>query len=143
MIHFYVFYFSFCPLYMYSGTLFPCSQPDRFLMRLAIVLMSFTSFPFPRIAWKSGSVVQNVSCLLVCGMICIGGMVTGLWNGGMYSMVGRRNDTMRLRMRTGMNGGMDEILMASLDLDVCIYNMLYVDADENRQARQNEQIRFY
>jgi len=36
-------------------------------------------------------------------------------------MVGRRNDTMRLRMRTGMNGGMDEILMASLDLDVCIY----------------------
>jgi len=88
-------------------------------------------------------VVQNVSCLLVCGMICIGEMVTGLWNGGMYSMVGRRNDTMRLRMRTGMNGGMDEILMASLDLDVCIYNMLYVDADENRQARQNEQIRFY
>jgi len=61
----------------------------------------------------------------------------------MYSMVGRRNDTMRLRMRTGMNGGMDEILMASLDLDVCIYNMLYVDADKNRQARQNEQIRFY
>jgi len=50
---------------------------------------------------------------------------------------------MRLRMRTGMNGGMDEILMASLDLDVCIYNMLYVDADKNRQARQNEQIRFY
>jgi len=42
-----------------------------------------------------------------------------------------------------MNGGMDEILMALLDLDVCIYNMLYVDADENRQARQNEQIRFY
>jgi len=70
-------------------------------------------------------------------------MVTGLWNGGMYSMVGGRNDTMRLRMRTGMNGGMDEILMASLDLDVCIYNMLYVDVDENRQARQNEQIRFY
>jgi len=33
--------------------------------------------------------------------------------------------------------------MASLDLDVCIYNMLYVDADKNRQARQNEQIRFY
>ena len=88
-------------------------------------------------------VVQNVSCLLVCGMICIGGMVTGIWNGGMYSMVGRRNDTMRLRMRTGMKGGMDELLMASLDLDVCIYNMLYVDADENRQARQNEQIRFY
>jgi len=58
-------------------------------------------------------------------------------------MVGGRNDTMRLRMRTGMNGGMDEILMASLDLDVCIYNMLYVDVDENRQARQNEQIRFY
>jgi len=57
-------------------------------------------------------------------------------------MVGRRNDTMRLRMRTGMIGGMDEILMASLDLDVCIYNM-YVDADENRQARQNEQIRCY
>jgi len=28
----------------------------------------------------------------------------------MYSMVGRRNDTMRLRMRTGMNGGMDDIL---------------------------------
>jgi len=48
-------------------------------------------------------------------------------------MVGRRNDTMRLRMRTGMNSGMHEILMASLDLDVCIYNMLYVDADENRQ----------
>jgi len=66
-----------------------------------------------------------------------------LWNGGMYSMVGRRSDTTRLRMRTGMNGGMDEILMASLDLDVCIYNLLYVDADENRQARQNEQIRFY
>jgi len=61
----------------------------------------------------------------------------------MYSMVGRRNDTMRLRMRTGMNGGMDEILMASLDLDVCIYNMLYVDADKNRQARQNKQMRFY
>ena len=58
-------------------------------------------------------------------------------------MVGRRNDTMRLGMRTGMNSGMDEILMASLDLDVCIYNMLYVDVDENRQARQNEQIRFY
>jgi len=58
-------------------------------------------------------------------------------------MVGGRNDTMRLRMRTGMNGGMDEILMASLDLDVCIYNMLYVDVDENRQARQNKQIRFY
>jgi len=74
-------------------------------------------------------------------MICIGGTVTGimewcncgiveLWNGGMYSMVGRRNDTMRLRMRTGMNRGMDEILMASLDLDVCIYNLLYVDVDE-------------
>jgi len=61
----------------------------------------------------------------------------------MHSMVGRRNETMRLRMRTGMNGGMDEILMASLDLDVCIYNLLYVNADENRQARQNEQIPFY
>ena len=58
-------------------------------------------------------------------------------------MVGRWNDTMRLRMRTGMNGGMDEILMGSLDLDVCIYNILYVDADEYRQARQDEQIRFY
>jgi len=69
--------------------------------------------------------------------------IVELWNGGMYSMVGRRNVTIRLRMRTGMIGGMDEILMASLDLDVCIYNMLYVDADENRQARQNEQIRFY
>jgi len=30
--------------------------------------------------------------------------------------------------------------MASLDLDVCIYNMLYVDVDKNKQARQNEQI---
>jgi len=58
-------------------------------------------------------------------------------------MVERRNDTMRLRMRTGMNSGMDEILMASLDLDVCIYNLLCVDAEEYRQARQNEQIRFY
>jgi len=58
-------------------------------------------------------------------------------------MVGRRNDTMRLGMRTGMNSGMDEILMASLDLDVCIYNLLYVDAEENRQTRQNKQIRFY
>jgi len=90
-------------------------------------------------------VVQNVSRLLVCGMIRIAGMVTGIvewWNGGMYSMVGRRNDTMRLRMRTGMNSGMDEILVASLDLDVCIYN-LYVDAEENRQARQNEQTQFY
>ena len=79
-------------------------------------------------------------------MIRIAGMVTGIvewWNGGMYSMVGRRNDTMRLRMRTGMNSGMDEILMALLDLDVCIHNLLYVDAEENRQARQNEQIRFY
>ena len=65
------------------------------------------------------------------------------WNDGMYSMVGRRNDTMRLRMRTGMIAGMDEILMASLALDVCIYNRLYVDADENRQDRQNEQTRFY
>jgi len=58
-------------------------------------------------------------------------------------MVGRRNDTMRLRMGTGMNSGMDEILVASLDLDICIYNLLYVDAEENRQVRQNEQIRFY
>jgi len=48
-------------------------------------------------------------------MICTAGMVTGImewWNGGMYRMVGRRNDTMRLRMGTGMNGGMDEIPMA-------------------------------
>jgi len=66
-----------------------------------------------------------------------------LWSGGMYIMVGRRNDTIRLRMRTGMTGRIDEILVASLALDVCIYNLLYVDADENRQARQNEQIRFY
>jgi len=50
---------------------------------------------------------------------------------------------MRLRMGTGMNSGMDEILVASLDLDICIYNLLYVDAEENRQVRQNEQIRFY
>ena len=69
--------------------------------------------------------------------------IVELWNGRMYSMVGRRNDTMRLRMRTGMNGRIDEILMASLALDVCIYNLLYLDADENRQARQNEQIWFY
>jgi len=49
---------------------------------------------------------------------------------------------MCLRMRNGMKSGMDEILMASLVLDVCIYNLLYVDAEENMQARQNEQIRF-
>jgi len=81
------------------------------------------------------SVVQNVSRLLVCGMICIAGMVTGIvewWNGGMYSIVGRRNETMRLRMRAIMNSGMGGILMASLDLDVCIYNLLYVDAEEKR-----------
>jgi len=79
-------------------------------------------------------------------MISIAGMVTSMvewWNGGMHSMVGRRNDTMHLRMRNGMKSGMDEILMASLDLDVCIYNLLYFDTEENRQARQNEQIRFY
>jgi len=34
-------------------------------------------------------------------------------------MVGTRNDSTRLRMRTDMNSGMDEILMAPLDLDVC------------------------
>jgi len=70
------------------------------------------------------------------------------WNGGMVEWWNVQHGWekewhLRLRMRTGMNGGMDEILMALLDLDVCIYNMLYVDADENRQARQNEQIRFY
>ena len=37
-----------------------------------------------------------------------------------------------------MYSGMDEIQMASLNLDVCIYNLLYVDADESRRARQNE-----
>jgi len=41
-----------------------------------------------------------------------------------------------------MNSEIDEILMASLDLEVCIYNLLYV-AEENRRARQNKQIRFY
>ena len=55
----------------------------------------------------------------------------------MYSMVGGRNATMHLRMRTGMNSEMDEILMASLDLDVCIYNLLYV-AEENRRGRTNK-----
>jgi len=39
-------------------------------------------------------------------------------------MVGTRNDSTRLRMRTGMNRGTDEILMASLDLEFCIYNLL-------------------
>ena len=58
-------------------------------------------------------------------------------------MAGTRNDTMRLRMRIGMNSGMDETLMASLDLDVCIYNLLWVGAEENKQEKQNEQIRFY
>jgi len=41
-------------------------------------------------------------------------------------MIGRRNDTIRLITRTGMSSGTFEILMASLDLDVCIYNLLYV-----------------
>ena len=68
-------------------------------------------------------VVQNVSRLLVCGMIRIAEMVTGIvewWNGGMYSMVGRRNDTMRLRMRTGLNSGIGEILNGFAGLG-CLY----------------------
>ena len=53
------------------------------------------------------------------------------WNcGGMHSVVGIRNDTMPLRMRTGMLSGMDEIWVASLDLDVCIYSLLCVDVGE-------------
>ena len=57
------------------------------------------------------------------------------WNGGgMNSMVGIRNDTMPLRMRIGMHSGMDGIWVVSLDLDVCIYNSLYVDVGENGRA---------
>jgi len=47
------------------------------------------------------------------------------WNGGMYSMVGRRNNTMSLRMRTGMNSRTDEILMAFLDFLFFIFYILF------------------
>jgi len=50
-----------------------------------------------------------------------------LWNCGKVECTAWLVEGMTLctmRMRTGMIGGMDEILMASLDLDVCIYNML-------------------
>jgi len=87
------------------------------------------------------AVVQNVSRLLECGMIGIAGMVTGMvewWNGGMHSMVGTRNVTMRLRMRTGMHSGMDEIQMASLDLGVCIYNLMLVRKNIGKRGRMDK-----
>lgn len=76
-------------------------------------------------------------------MIGVAGMVTGTmeWWNARHGWT--TNDSACLRMRTGMNRGMDEVLMASLDPEVCIYGLLQVDADENRQARQNERIRFY
>jgi len=43
-------------------------------------------------------VVQNVSCLLVCEMICIGGMVTGLWNGGMVECTAWLGEGMTLAL---------------------------------------------
>jgi len=39
-------------------------------------------------------------------------------------MGGTGNDSERMRMRTGMNVGICGILMAVLDLDVCIYSLL-------------------
>jgi len=62
------------------------------------------------------------------------------WNGAMHSMVGTRNVTMRLRMRTGMHSGMDEIQMASLDLDVCIviYNLMLVRKNIGKRGRMDK-----
>jgi len=58
----------------------------------------------------------------------------------MHSMVGTRNVTMRLRMRTGMHSGMDEIQMASLDLDVCIviYNLMLVRKNIGKRGRMDK-----